>query len=144
MKTGKEMNLLLTDCHSISIRYHTDRNGTDPKASFLPVHGDSSGVVPESQMQHLSCFTGGIVGISNGAKILSDTMSWQLRESLCVWAYNSTQTGIMPELSFSSCSVQGSRSMRMERGELVESYDIVSKPQVRRLGSAVSTPTRSN
>lgn len=49
--------------------------------------------------QHLSCFTGGMVGI--GAKIFNRPEELPIARKLvdgCIWAYNATATGIMPEL----------------------------------------------
>lgn len=49
--------------------------------------------------QHLSCFTGGMVGI--GAKIFDRPEELPIARKLvdgCIWAYNATATGIMPEL----------------------------------------------
>jgi mannosyl-oligosaccharide alpha-1,2-mannosidase len=54
--------------------------------------------LPEAQ--HLSCFTGGMVGI--GAKIFNEPKELELAQKLtdgCVWLYNSTATGVMPEIS---------------------------------------------
>lgn len=62
-------------------------------------HGDGSGVRPEAKAQHLACFTGGMVGI--GAKIFERPDDMAIARKLvdgCIWAYNATQTGIMPEL----------------------------------------------
>lgn len=49
--------------------------------------------------QHLSCFTGGMVGI--GAKIFNRPEELPIARKLvdgCIWAYNATATGIMPEV----------------------------------------------
>lgn len=49
--------------------------------------------------QHLSCFTGGMVGI--GAKIFNRPEELLIARKLvdgCIWAYNATATGIMPEV----------------------------------------------
>ncbi|KKA28850.1 hypothetical protein TD95_000260 [Thielaviopsis punctulata] len=52
----------------------------------------------EYEVTHLSCFVGGMFGM--GAKIFNDPedldIAIQLTEG-CVWSYNSTPTGIMPE-----------------------------------------------
>lgn len=53
----------------------------------------------ESKGQHLGCFTGGMVGI--GAKIFDRPEELDIARQLvdgCIWAYNHTQTGIMPEV----------------------------------------------
>lgn len=52
----------------------------------------------EPEGQHLSCFAGGMVGI--GAKIFNRTDELEVAQQLvdgCIWAYDSTPTGIMPE-----------------------------------------------
>lgn len=49
--------------------------------------------------QHLGCFTGGMVGI--GAKIFNRPEELLIARKLvdgCIWAYNATATGIMPEV----------------------------------------------
>ncbi|KAF2400729.1 class I alpha-mannosidase-like protein [Trichodelitschia bisporula] len=49
--------------------------------------------------QHLTCFTGGMVGI--GAKIFGRDQDLDVARKLvdgCAWAYESTKTGIMPEI----------------------------------------------
>jgi mannosyl-oligosaccharide alpha-1,2-mannosidase len=49
--------------------------------------------------QHLTCFTGGMVGI--GAKIFGRPDDLDIAKKLvdgCIWAYDSMPTGIMPEL----------------------------------------------
>ncbi|RAL09598.1 class I alpha-mannosidase 1A [Aspergillus homomorphus CBS 101889] len=54
--------------------------------------------VMEYQGDHLSCFLGGMVGI--GAKLFGLNNDMDLAKQLtdgCVWAYQSTKTGIMPE-----------------------------------------------
>ena len=63
-------------------------------------HVDSSTGRVELQPggQHLSCFTGGMVGI--GAKIFNRPDELPIARKLvdgCIWAYNATATGIMPE-----------------------------------------------
>ena len=53
----------------------------------------------DPKAQHLACFTGGMVAI--GAKILDQADDMAIARKLvngCIWAYNSTVTGIMPEL----------------------------------------------
>lgn len=54
-------------------------------------------LVPEGQ--HLTCFVGGMVGI--GAKVFERPEELDIARKLvdgCIWAYNSTATGIMPEV----------------------------------------------
>ena len=56
-------------------------------------------IVPEFKGQHLGCFTGGMVGI--GAKLFDRPSEMATARKLvdgCIWAYNHTQTGIMPEV----------------------------------------------
>ncbi|KAL9002870.1 MAG: hypothetical protein Q9188_004225 [Gyalolechia gomerana] len=56
-------------------------------------------IVPDFNGQHLGCFTGGMVGI--GAKIFNRADDMKTARQLvdgCIWAYNHTQTGIMPEI----------------------------------------------
>lgn len=52
----------------------------------------------EPNSQHLACFTGGMVGLA--AKIFNRTSELELARKLvdgCVWVYDSTPSGIMPE-----------------------------------------------
>ena len=64
------------------------------------VQVDSTGKVElQPGGQHLSCFTGGMVGI--GAKIFDHPEELLIARRLidgCIWAYNATATGIMPEV----------------------------------------------
>lgn len=49
--------------------------------------------------QHLACFTGGMVGI--GSKLMGPSEDMAIARKLvdgCIWAYNATKTGIMPEV----------------------------------------------
>ena len=53
----------------------------------------------QSKGQHLACFTGGMVGM--GAKMFNRPNDLSIARKLvdgCIWAYNHTQTGIMPEI----------------------------------------------
>ncbi|KAF2852591.1 glycoside hydrolase family 47 protein [Plenodomus tracheiphilus IPT5] len=53
----------------------------------------------EPDSQHLSCFAGGMVAL--GSKIFNRTDDMDVARKLvdgCVWAYDSTPTGIMPEI----------------------------------------------
>ena len=67
-------------------------------------------VSKEAKGQHLGCFTGGMVGI--GSKIFDRTEELDIARKLvdgCIWAYNHTQTGIMPEVfHMVSCPVEDS------------------------------------
>lgn len=52
-----------------------------------------------AQGQHLTCFVGGMVGI--GAKIFNRPEDLSTARKLtegCIWAYQSTPTGVMPEM----------------------------------------------
>lgn len=54
--------------------------------------------VLQPEVQHLTCFIGGMVGM--GAKIFGLDGDLELAKKLtdgCVWAYGATQSGIMPE-----------------------------------------------
>lgn len=56
-------------------------------------------VTRDTKGQHLGCFTGGMVGI--GAKIFDRPSEMKTARQLvdgCIWAYNHTQAGIMPEV----------------------------------------------
>lgn len=51
-----------------------------------------------AEVEHLTCFIGGMIGM--GAKIFEIEEDLELAKKLadgCVWAYESTQSGIMPE-----------------------------------------------
>jgi mannosyl-oligosaccharide alpha-1,2-mannosidase len=53
----------------------------------------------DTEGQHLTCFTGGMVAIA--AKIFERPGDLEIGKQLvdgCIWVYNSTTTGIMPEL----------------------------------------------
>lgn len=64
----------------------TGYNGSNPKLT--------------AEVTHLTCFLGGMVGM--GAKVFGLEDDMELAKKLtdgCVWAYNVTPTGIMPEFS---------------------------------------------
>ncbi|KAI9703979.1 MAG: ubiquitin-specific protease ubp2 [Bogoriella megaspora] len=66
--------------------------------SYSMCKDSGSGLKPDSQ--HLTCFAGAMLGL--GAKIFPETRKQDLRlaEQItdgCVWAYEATTTGIMPE-----------------------------------------------
>lgn len=68
-------------------------------ARAMPKEGSRSRVYSQAKGQHLGCFTGGMVGI--GAKMFSHPSDMAVARKLvegCIWAYNATQTGIMPEV----------------------------------------------
>ncbi|KAI1436024.1 glycoside hydrolase [Xylaria sp. CBS 124048] len=63
-----------------------------------PPNGESS-VVTASQAQHLTCFTGGMVGMA--AKIFDRPADVKIAAELtdgCVWSYSGTSSGIGPEI----------------------------------------------
>ncbi|KAI4250604.1 MAG: hypothetical protein L6R40_000204 [Gallowayella cf. fulva] len=68
-------------------------------SSGVRVNGNAEVIVPDFEGQHLGCFTGGMVGIA--ARIFDRPNDLETARRLvdgCVWAYNHTQTGIMPEI----------------------------------------------
>ncbi|KAL8837541.1 MAG: hypothetical protein Q9176_005597 [Flavoplaca citrina] len=68
-------------------------------SSGVRVNGNAETIVPDFEGQHLGCFTGGMIGI--GAKIFDRSEDLKTARRLvdgCIWAYNHTQTGIMPEI----------------------------------------------
>ena len=59
---------------------------------------DQLKVATDPQGQHLTCFTGGMVAIASKIFGRADEMSIAQRlVEGCIWAYNSTPTGLMPE-----------------------------------------------
>ncbi len=71
-------------------------------AQVLEYSEDNQTVVNVPKGQHLGCFTGGMVGM--GAKIFEQPHMGIARKLVdgCIWAYNSTPSGIMPEVFFMS------------------------------------------
>ncbi|KAL8920314.1 MAG: hypothetical protein Q9172_004546 [Xanthocarpia lactea] len=68
-------------------------------SSGVRVNRNAQVIVPNFEGQHLGCFTGGMVGI--GAKIFDRPDDLKMARRLvdgCIWVYNHTQTGIMPEI----------------------------------------------
>ncbi|KAL8998671.1 MAG: hypothetical protein Q9169_002332 [Polycauliona sp. 2 TL-2023] len=68
-------------------------------SSGVRIDGAAEKIVPDYEGQHLGCFTGGMIGI--GAKIFDRPEDVNTARRLvdgCIWAYNHTQTGIMPEI----------------------------------------------
>ena len=62
-------------------------------------HTMLDGVSLDGSAQHLACFVGGMIGI--GAKTFNREKDIEVAEQLtdgCVWAYESTASGIMPEI----------------------------------------------
>jgi len=64
------------------------------------IHVEDSGKANlEPRVQHLGCFAGGMLAL--GAKLLQSDEDLALARKLtdgCIWAYNSTQSGVMPEI----------------------------------------------
>ena len=68
-------------------------------ARVLSTSESTPNIKKEAKGQHLGCFTGGMVGIA--AKIFDRPEEMDVARKLvdgCIWAYNHTQTGIMPEV----------------------------------------------
>ena len=60
----------------------------------------TSGQKLAPELQHLSCFAGGMIAM--GAKIFDRSEELEIGKKLtdgCVWAYESTTTGVMPEVA---------------------------------------------
>lgn len=63
------------------------------------VEGSEKEVKSEATAQHLACFTGGMVGIAS--KLIGPSKDLAIARKLvdgCIWGYNATTTGIMPEI----------------------------------------------
>lgn len=63
------------------------------------VEGSAKEAKRDSTAQHLACFTGGMVGIAS--KLIGPPEDLAIARKLvdgCIWAYNATTTGIMPEI----------------------------------------------
>ncbi|KAI9888677.1 MAG: hypothetical protein M1814_006532 [Vezdaea aestivalis] len=61
--------------------------------------GHFTGVELSNSSQHLTCFAGAMVGV--GAKIFEREADLEIARRLvdgCIWAYENTETGIMPEI----------------------------------------------
>ena len=67
--------------------------GKDSKGKDIPKYK------PTYKAQHLTCFTGGMVGLASRIFNRPDDMelATQLTDG-CVWAYNTTQSGVGPEI----------------------------------------------
>ena len=64
---------------------------------------DDGRVTLEPQAQHLACFVGGMVGI--GARIFDRPDDLAVARKLvdgCIWAYNATTSGMMPEVFYAA------------------------------------------
>lgn len=73
-------------------------DGQDILFSASVTASNYTGVVRSPDAQHLACFQGGMFAIA--AKVLEMPEDMDLAEMLtngCVWAYEQTKTGIMPE-----------------------------------------------
>ncbi|KAI4270137.1 MAG: hypothetical protein L6R38_007222 [Xanthoria sp. 2 TBL-2021] len=83
----------------IFFRPMTPDNADILVSSGVRVNGNAEVIVPDFEGQHLGCFTGGMIGI--GAKIFDRPDDLKTARRLvdgCIWVYNHTQTGIMPEI----------------------------------------------
>ncbi|KAL8698469.1 MAG: hypothetical protein Q9224_001838, partial [Gallowayella concinna] len=83
----------------IFFRPMTPDNADILVSSGVRVNGNAEVIVPDFEGQHLGCFTGGMVGIA--ARIFNRPEDLIMARRLvdgCIWAYNHTQTGIMPEI----------------------------------------------
>ncbi|KAL8853169.1 MAG: hypothetical protein Q9221_002051 [Calogaya cf. arnoldii] len=83
----------------IFFRPMTPDNADILVSSGVRVNGNAEVIVPNFEGQHLGCFTGGMIGV--GAKIFDRHDDLDTARRLvdgCIWAYNHTQTGIMPEI----------------------------------------------
>lgn len=70
-------------------------------------HAEDSGKGKlEPVVQHLGCFAGGMLAL--GARIMDNEEDLRLARKLtdgCIWAYNSTKSGVMPEVfHITSCT----------------------------------------
>jgi len=74
-------------------------SGSARSTRFKGTNDGKPSVTPQSKGQHLSCFTGGMVALASKAFAHPSDMAIarQLVDG-CIWAYNATQTGIMPEI----------------------------------------------
>ncbi|KAL5121156.1 hypothetical protein ACEQ8H_001008 [Pleosporales sp. CAS-2024a] len=64
------------------------------------VRVEGSSVMLEPVLQHLSCYTGGMYAL--GSRLFAKEEHYKIARKLtdtCVWAYKSTKSGIMPEVS---------------------------------------------
>ena len=95
-------------------KYHFFRAKTPGNKNLLFV-GDLRSNTDEdpslvTDVQHLGCFVGGMVGL--GARINNSPLELKTAIQLtdgCVWAYQNTATGIMPEIfSMQRCPIDGS------------------------------------
>lgn len=75
----------------------------NPKNENLTISGDIRTKQGEPDLlprtQHLTCFTGGMVGLAS--KIFDRPADMAIAEELtqgCIWAYNSSPNGVMPEI----------------------------------------------
>lgn len=80
------------------------------------------------EMQHLSCFVGGMVGL--GARINQSPEELETAIRLtdgCVWAYSNTASGIMPEIfTTEACGILGCDWTDKEQTEMGHGYGFKS------------------
>jgi mannosyl-oligosaccharide alpha-1,2-mannosidase len=91
----KAMDTAIT--HAL-FRPSTPSNSDLLASGSVSVDGASVSVVPE--LQHLSCYTGGMFAL--GSKLFGNASHGDIARKLtdtCVWAYKASPAGIMPEVS---------------------------------------------
>ncbi len=97
-------------------------------------------IILDPQAQHLACFAGGMVGI--GAKIFERPGDLTIARKLvdgCIWAYNNTITGIMPE-TFHTASCEDPTDCEWDQQRW---YSAVASRQTDFSGAATSlTPSQ--
>lgn len=95
----------------------TVKRETDEKLYLIP------------QMQHLTCFVGGMVAI--GSKVFSRPDDLPIAHRLvegCIWAYNSSQNGVMPEI-FSAMPCPSWEDCYWDDQEWYDQVNKVHKPK---------------
>lgn len=88
-----------------------------------------SGETEDNEMTHLSCFTGGMFAL--GGRILGRPEDVELGKKItegCVWAYNRTRTGVMPETFYVRRCPQGQEDDCEFDLEKVLAYDELHRP----------------
>jgi len=86
-------------------------------------------IVLEPEVQHLGCFVGGMVAI--GSKIFSRPEDLPVAQKLvegCIWAYNQTETGIMPEI-FTTVQCPGLEDCIWDEQDWFDSVNKNHKPK---------------
>jgi mannosyl-oligosaccharide alpha-1,2-mannosidase len=78
-------------------RFYNPKNENITVSGDIRVNGDAIDLHPRGQ--HLTCFTGGMVGLAS--RIFNRPSDLSVAEELtqgCIWAYDNSPNGIMPEL----------------------------------------------